>query len=454
MSTELRTTADIRRELEERSRDLAAKTGRLDAIYSGQRDGEGKRIIHPHQVEEIQRLEKESEALIPTINSLKYDWAEANNRERSERLRQAGSTSAAIFSGGSTDGKEAWPTSSGGETVEVGTGALKTTVRLPENLGQAFVEGKAYKSWSPGAQGQMAGMEIPACHFRDYAAREAMKATLLTSTGPFTAIDKQPSLVSLGQQQMTVADLLASATTNAVTIRYIREDTFTNAAAMLAEEGQKPEMTWDLSEVDVTIKKIAVVSRTTTEMMEDHAQIMDYINQRLPFAVQQREELQLITGDGLGNNLQGILSLSGILTQAKGTLSNLDAIYTAMVKVRTQGFWEPDAIVMNPTNFTPIRLLKTTTGDYVYGPPSIPGPETIFGKRVVQTVNMTANTAVVGAWRLGGTLFYRRGIRIEATNSDASDFVYNRVAIRAEERVAPVWWRPSAFCSVTGLDAG
>jgi HK97 family phage major capsid protein len=85
----------------------------------------------------------------------------------------------------------------------------------------------------------------------------------------------------------------------------------------------------------------------------------------------------------------------------------------------------------------------------------MPGPETIFGKRVVITVNMglsAANTAIVGAWNLGGTVFYRHGVRVEATNSDASDFQFNRIAIRAEQREALAVWRPKAFCTVTGMD--
>src|SRR5262249_38054205 len=143
-----------------------------------------------------------------------------------------------------------------------------------------------------------------------------------------------------------------------------------------------------------------------------------------------------------GNNLLGVLNVPGTLTQAKGTNNNIDTLYLGITAVRTQGYFEPDAIVIHPSNWAAIRLLKTTQGEYEYGHPAVPGPETIFGKRVVITTNMTANTAVVGAWKIGATIFYRQGIRIEATNSDASDFQYNRVAIRAEQREAVAWWRP------------
>jgi hypothetical protein len=48
-------------------------------------------------------------------------------------------------------------------------------------------------------------------------------------------------------------------------------------------------------------------------------------------------------------------------------------------------------------------------------------------------------------------LFRREGIRIDTTNSDASDFQYNRIAIRVETRLALAVYRPLAFCTVTSI---
>ena len=82
---------------------------------------------------------------------------------------------------------------------------------------------------------------------------------------------------------------------------------------------------------------------------------------------------------------------------------------------------------------------------------SVVGPETLFGKTVVVTANMIDNSALVGAFRQGAMIFYREGMRVEATNSNEDDFKYNLVVIRAEQREALVVWRPPAFCKVTGL---
>jgi hypothetical protein len=40
---------------------------------------------------------------------------------------------------------------------------------------------------------------------------------------------------------------------------------------------------------------------------------------------------------------------------------------------------------------------------------------------------------------------------VDTTNSDASDFQYNRIAVRAEQRLALACMKPLAFCQITGI---
>jgi HK97 family phage major capsid protein len=328
-----------------------------------------------------------------------------------------------------------------------GTGVHVTGSMAPavKTIGDAFIASEAYKSWRPGVQGYF-GQDI-----QEFDPAKAMKATFTTSGATLTGYDRQPGLVMVGTQRLTVADLLARGQTTMNTIRYVQEDTYTNAATTVAEGATKPEATWDLSEVDAPVRKIAVTSKVTDELFADFPAVRDYINERLPFMVRQTEEDQLLNGDGNAPNLTGILSTSGIQTQATGTDNNPDAIYKAITKVRTVGFFEPDAVVIHPNNWTPIRLIKTTTGEYVWGHPAEVGPERIWGLMVDVTTAITANTALVGAFRLGAQVFYREGIRIEATNSNEDDFKKNLIALRCEMREALAVYRPKAFCKTTGL---
>lgn len=317
---------------------------------------------------------------------------------------------------------------------------------MPElkSLGEQFIESGSYKSFDPGATKQYSVMDIPGLY-------PNLKATFTTSGSALTAYDRQPGIVMVEQQKLTILDLLARGETTMNTIRYVQETSYTNAATTVSEGGTKPEATFATNEADAPVRKIAVTAKVTDELFADFPAIRDYINMRMPFMVNQQLETQLLSGNGTPPNMTGILNTSGIQTQATGADTNPDAIYKAAVKVRTVGFFEPDGVVIHPNNWTPIRLLKTTTGEYVWGHPAENGPERLWGLLVDVTTAITANTALVGAFRLGAQVFFREGIRMEATNSNEDDFKKNLIALRCELRAALAVYRTLAFTKVTGL---
>lgn len=311
----------------------------------------------------------------------------------------------------------------------------------PKSIGEQFVESAGYKAWGSG-QGQVASVEFPALN---------LKTTFTSTASTLTGYDRPPGIVLVGTQRLTVADLLAKGQTTQNTIRYVQEDTFTNAATAVAEGATKPEAAFDTSEVDAPVKKIAVTAKVTDELFGDFPAMRDYINNRLRFMVAQTEETQLLTGSGSGANLTGILNVSGIQTQALGADVRIDAFYKAITKIRAVGFFEPDGIVVHPDDWTDIRLLRDANGNYIWGHPSEPGLERLFGLPVVVTTAETSGTGLVGAFQLGAQIFYREGIRVESTNSNEDDFKKNLIAIRAEQREALAVYRPKAFCTVTGI---
>ncbi len=309
--------------------------------------------------------------------------------------------------------------------------------------GEAFSASDDYKRFDPGKMGSSAGVEVPGLNFQ--------AATFDSAGSTLTVYDRPPGIVLVGTRQLRVANLLAQGQTTANTIRFVQEDTFTNAATTVAEGGTKPEASWDTSEVDAAVRKIAVTSKVTDELFADFPMIRDYIDNRMRYMVGLTEDDQLLNGNGTPPNLRGILNTPGIQTQALGADTRPDAVYKAMVKVRFTGFFEPDGAVFNPTDWQNIRLLRDANGQYIWGAPSDAGPERIWGLAVVQTPTIAAGTALVGAFQLGAQVWYREGLRVESTNSNEDDFKKNLIAIRAEQREALTVYRPKAFCSVTGL---
>ena len=327
---------------------------------------------------------------------------------------------------------------------------------LKRTLGDILVQSSEYRdavAKGGGAHRNIA-IEIPKVY-----GVEQFRATLLTTTG-LTSYERPPGIVTLGQQPLTIAQLFAQGTTSSSTVRVTQEVSYTQAATAVAEEGQKPEASFDLVETDFAVKKIAVVGRVSDEMFSDYPQVQAYVNSRLIYMVGALEDNHLINGDGSSNKITGILSTSGIQTVSAGASATvIDAIFKAMTKIAAVGFFQPDYIVVHPTDWQNIKLSKDSSGQYYAGGPftgayglggyTVAG--TLWGLPVIATTSISQGTALVGAFTLGAQLFRREGIRLDTTNSDASDFQYNRIAIRVETRLALAVYRPLAFCTVTSI---
>ena len=86
--------------------------------------------------------------------------------------------------------------------------------------------------------------------------------------------------------------------------------------------------------------------------------------------------------------------------------------------------------------------LETQNGG---GPLATPQRAMLWGRPVATTSAIVANTALVGAFQIGAQLFYRSGLRLEASNAHSDFFVRSLVCIPAELRAALAVYRSSAF---------
>ena len=74
----------------------------------------------------------------------------------------------------------------------------------------------------------------------------------------------------------------------------------------------------------------------------------------------------------------------------------------------------------------------------------------IWGLPVVESANVSAGQAVVGAFKAASSVVTKagEGMRVEVSNSDVDDFEYNRVTVRVEERMVLATRVPAAFALV------
>lgn len=322
--------------------------------------------------------------------------------------------------------------------------------RLTGSLGAQFVNSDVMK-WLQDHRNSRAGAwNSPSV--------ELFATTLDESSGSGGALvlpDVRPGIVELPQRPLVVADLMAQGSTTSNSVTFLAETAFTNAAAAVAEGGQKPESVLVFEQTSEPVRKFAHLLPVTDELFSDVAQMQSYIDGRLRLGVQLVEDDELLNGSGSTPHLLGLMNRSGMApTIARGSDTNGDAVARQIQAISVGTNLAADAVIMHPSNYLTIRLQKNANGDYLFagGPFGSWGAPQLWGLPCALTTAMTLGTCLVGAFKTAVQIFRNGQLRVDISNSHSDFFVKNLIAIRAEERMALVTYRASAIGKVTGLN--
>lgn len=307
----------------------------------------------------------------------------------------------------------------------------------PRTAGERFTESEAFKSFKNAGDRLRKGAEIRA----DVKAITSLTASAGTLIGP----DRQAGIIALPQRPATVRSLLAPGRTNSNLIQYFRESGFTNNAAPVAEGTRKPESAMTFEQKDAKVIKLAHFIKATTEILDDVPALQSMIDERLRYGLDFVEDLQLLMGSGTGNNL------AGIYTNATAYIAPFTVTAATAIDVLRLAFLQgelallpADAAVLHPQDWAKIELLKDTQGRYLIGNPQGTLSPTLWGRRIVTTLAMTAGQFLAGNFRQSAQIFDRENANVVVSTENEDDFVNNRVTILAEERLALADYRPEA----------
>lgn len=127
-------------------------------------------------------------------------------------------------------------------------------------------------------------------------------------------------------------------------------------------------------------------------------------------------DTQLYSGPGTGVTLTGITITSGINTQPLGGDTRLDCLHKAITQIRVAAgvLSEPDAILMNGTDWQKVRLEKDADGQYLLGPAGMSGDRQIWGIPVVVSNVASTGTPLVGDFAGSARLWTREGVNLSA----------------------------------------
>jgi len=280
-----------------------------------------------------------------------------------------------------------------------------------------------------------------------------VKATITSATtdtagamGVLVQTQRVPGMVMLPERRMTVRDLISPGQTDSNAIEYVRETGFTNNAAMVAEGAAKPQSDIKADLVTRSVRTVAHTMKASRQILEDAAMLRSLINHKLLYGLDYVEEQQLLSGDGTGQNLHGIIPQATAFA-APITLSSptsIDNMRLAMLQALLAEY-PATGHVMNPIDWAWIETLKDTTGRYIIGNPQGAATPRLWNLPVVQTQAIAVDKFLTGSFQQGAQLFDRWKSRVEIATENEDDFIKNLITALCEERLVLAVYRPEGF---------
>lgn len=305
--------------------------------------------------------------------------------------------------------------------------------------GAEFVNSNAFKNFEKS-------------NFKGHMSYEFAKATPLTnnlaepySVGTVGGVSDQ-GFVEDPKVVLNIENLFAHAPIADNTFLYMPL-TVTGNAGFVAEGSDKPETTFKVDAKTGQVKTIATWTKVSEQLFADKSQLINILDNNLTHAVDVTVQNQLISGDGLGENLSGISKAGNFTDYAtgSGTATNtVDLLRNVAFKMRGANI-DNLTIVLNWSDWSALLGLKSTTNEYLINGILDPVKQTIYGIPVVLSSAMTAGKFAMGNFKMGGIVFDKTAMSLEIDRT-GDDFTKNLITIRAERRLGFAVVQPKAIC--------
>ena len=285
---------------------------------------------------------------------------------------------------------------------------------------------------------------------------EELKATKGTRTFDLKAYNDnhtKPTVTVVDQKvvdlqpELNVRAAFGTEAINGNALTFFKLGAMEGTIGTVNEGAKKNQVHFPNSSVTVALLKIAAFIKETDELLSDGAFLDSAIRGRLKYEFEKAVEAYAI------NALTGT---SGVQTGESSI--TFDNLLKAKQDVRANTGYAADTIMINPADLETLLLTKDSNNQYLLGGPAYGsygnGAYTanprIWGMNVIESAAVPEGQAIVGAFKAGASLVTKagEGQRVEVSNSDQDDFVYNRVTVRIEERMVLAVRVPAAFVLV------
>lgn len=284
------------------------------------------------------------------------------------------------------------------------------------------------------------------------AARFEVKADMTTTdnfTGEVIPADRVPGYKFDPTRLVHMRQLIPQGSTTSDVVRYVKESAYTNGVAPKAEGTAVAQSDFDFTATDANVQKIGTYFRISEEMLNDTPQLTSYLSARAPEKLLEVEDTQILNGNGTAPNLSGIITdaadfAAGGFANAIESANEFDVLTVALNQLALANY-AADYIMINPTDFHKILLLKSSQNEYLVKDWNQGLQPRINGVPVVLNTAVTSDKYVLGNFGMGTQLWVRDNVGVEFFREDGTNVRDGFVTVRVQERVALTNYLPNAF---------
>jgi HK97 family phage major capsid protein len=246
-----------------------------------------------------------------------------------------------------------------------------------------------------------------------------------------------------------VRQLIPTGSTASDVVRFVKESGYSNGAGATAEGSALTQSDFDMTASDANVQKIGTYFRISEEMLADTPQLTSYLSARAPEKLLEVEDTQILSGTGVSPQLSGIITDSadfaaGGFANAIESANEFDVLTVAMNQLSLSNY-QANYIMINPTDFHKILLLKDSNNNYLKDQWYQGLEPRINGVPVVLSTAITSDKYLIGNFSVGTQLWIRDNVSVEFFREDGTNVRDGFVTCRVMERVALTNYLPNAF---------
>jgi len=269
------------------------------------------------------------------------------------------------------------------------------------------------------------------------AAADMLISTNVVAGAPIPQAEREGGITRIVRRNPFILELVQTGSISSNLWEWVQQVNADGDAAMTAEGAAKAQIDFDLALASAQVRKVTAYVKVSKEMLDDVGLIEAEINQELREVINLKIDAQLLSGDGLGQNLVGILEnatawAAGSFALAVDEANNADVLRVAINQIQVAQF-QPSYIVMHPSDCAGMDMEKASDGHYVLKPFTSVDGMTIKGIPVITNTGVTEGNFLVGDFSKSAVRF-KEGLVFDI-GYENDDFTKNFVTILAEARL-------------------